>query len=241
LLRRFIPVLIFSIPFLAGAQDAGALLAGMDRVIFGPKDKKATMTIVLKSRSGKEKIREAEMLQKGPDKKLFRYTQPESQAGIATLSLPGDIMWLYMPAFGKPKKISLLAKSQKFTGTDFSHEDMATQPYADRYTPKLIQTGADTYMLELTPISEKSNYSKIIVTLNKLNYYPVTMEYYNRGGNRMKEATYKYSKIGKYWNADEVLMQDLKSGHSTSISLRDVRFDVGLSDAEFTVERMKQE
>jgi len=118
---------------------------------------------------------------------------------------------------------------------------MATQPYADRYTPKLIQTGADTYMLELTPISEKSNYSKIIVTLNKINYYPVTMEYYNRGGNRMKEATYKYSKIGKYWNADEVLMQDLKSGHSTSISLRDVRFDVGLSDAEFTVERMKQE
>jgi len=237
---RFFSISLILFPLIVHSQDANEILAGMDKVIFGPKDKEATMTVVLKSRSGKEKIREAQMLQKGPDRKVFRYTQPESQAGIATLSLPNDIMWLYMPAFGKPKKISLLAKSQKFTGTDFSHEDMATQPYADRYTPVLLSSGSDSYQLELKPISEKSQYSKIVVTLNKTHFYPITMEYYNRGGKKSKEANYKYSKIGKYWNADEVVMKDLKSGHSTSISLQDVKFDQGLSDDLFTVENLKQ-
>ncbi len=109
----------------ATSQDAKTILENMDKIIFSPKDKQGKVTIILTDKAGKEKIREAIMLQKGRDKKLYRYTKPESQAGIATLSLSDDVMWLYMPAFEKPKKISMLAKDQSFTGTDFSYEDMA--------------------------------------------------------------------------------------------------------------------
>jgi outer membrane lipoprotein-sorting protein len=223
------------------AQDANTLLQNMDNIMFSPKDKQGTITIILIDKSGKEKVREAIMKQKGTDKKLFRYTQPESQAGIATLSLPDGIMWMYMPAFGKPKKISLLAKSQAFTGTDFSYEDMATEPYARRYTPVLIETHEAEYILELTPISEKSDYSKIIVTLDKTHYYPLLMEYFDRKGKKFKEATYIYHKIGPYWNAEEVEMTNLKKNHTTKIMLTDVKFDQGLTDEEFTVEAMVPE
>ena len=148
-------------------------------------------------------------------------------------------MWLYMPAFGKPKKISLLAKSQSFTGTDFSYEDMATTPYADRYTPKLLSPEQNLYVLQLTPKSEKSKYSKIIARINKEHGYPVSMEYYNRHGKKFKEATYKYQKVGKYWNAAEVVMTDLGKKHSTKILLSDIKFDQGLADDIFTVENLK--
>jgi outer membrane lipoprotein-sorting protein len=223
-----------------GQEDAAAILSKLDKILFSPKDKSGTIQIILIEKDGSEKVREAAMFQKGPDKKLYRYTKPESQAGIATLSLPGDIMWMYMPAFQNPKKISLLSRSQAFTGTDFSYEDMATTPYSDRFTATIQSTGANDYVLELLPISNKSIYSKILLRADKNNGYPIWMKYYNVQGRMFKEATYTYEKIGKYWNAAEVLMKDLEKNHSTKIKLTDVRFDQGLSDDIFKVENMKQ-
>lgn len=233
-------LLLFSIVLVkVSAQDANTLLSDMDQIMFGPEDREGKIKITLVNKSGKEKVREATMLQKGTDKKLFRYTLPESQAGIATLSLPGDIMWLYMPALGKPKKISILAKSQAFTGTDFSYEDMATTTYSSRYVPKLLSTSDEGFELQLTPINEKSHYSKIVVLLEKEYHYPIRMDYYNRGGKKFKEATYTYRKTGKYWNAAKVIMSDLKKKHKTIIQLTNVKFDQGLSDDLFKVENLK--
>ena len=223
----------------ASAQDAKAILAAMDKIMFSAKDKTGKVTIVLTEKDGSEKVREAEMFQKGAEKKLYRYTKPESQAGIATLSLPDGIMWMAMPAFEKPKRISMLSKSQSFTGTDFSYEDMATTPYSDRFTCTVTSTGADDYFLDQLPISGKSNYSKIILRVNKTNGYPIWMKFYNLQGRMFKEATYTYEKIGKYWNAKEVVMKDLEKNHSTTIRLSDIKFDQGLSDDIFLVEKMK--
>ena len=160
-MKKRIPIHILLIGFilLTGnfqlmSQDAAAILAKMDNIMFSPKDKQGKIIITLTGKNEKEKVREAIMMQKGTDKRLYRYTQPESQAGIATLSLPGDVMWMYMPALGKPKKISLLARSQSFTGTDFSYEDMATTPYAERYVPMLIRTETNAYVLQLSPMSK---------------------------------------------------------------------------------------
>lgn len=223
------------------AQDASSLLKKMDNVIFSPKDKQGNVEIYLINNQGNEKVREAIMKQKGTDRKLYRYTKPESQAGISTLSLPDGITWLYMPAFGKPKKISRLAKSQAFTGTDFSYEDMATTPYSDRYTPKLLETKDENYILEIIPKDEGSKYSKIIVTLNKENFYPEKMEFYDVVDRKFKEATYDYERIGEYWNARQVIMADLSKQHMTKIILKDVKFDQGIPDEEFTLEKLVPE
>lgn len=223
------------------SQDANSLLNDMDQIIFGPKDKQGTIRITLVNRSGHEKVREAIMFQKGTDRKLYRYTQPESQAGISTLSLPGGIMWLYMPAFGKPKKISILARSQAFTGTDFSYEDMATTPYASRYEPTMLESSSAEYKLQLNPTVEKPQYSKIIVTLDPEAHFPIRMEYYNRGGSKYKEATYQYQKTGGYWYASKVVMANLKKNHKTIIEISEIKFDQGLADTLFLVENLRPE
>lgn len=240
-MKKFFLIVLAGI-FMAGvahAQDAHGLLAKIDNIMYSPKDKQGKVAIILIDKDGEEKVREAEMFQKGRDKKLYRYTAPEKQAGTATLTLPDGVMWLYLPAFGNPKKVTLLAKSQAFTGTDFSYEDMASEPFADRFFPRLVETRDDAYVLELTPRSDKSNYSKVVVIQDKENYYPIMMEYYDKGGKKFKEATYEYEKIGKYWNAREVIMTNLKKQHSTKIHLTDVLFDQGLSDDIFTVENLK--
>ena len=223
------------------AQNAKVLLQNMDLLIAAPKDKEASVLMVITDKSGNEKKREASLKQKGKFKKLYRYTKPEKQAGIATLSLPDDLIWLYMPAFGKAIRISLLSKSQAFTGTDFSQEDMSGIPYSDRYDPIIIKANdPDFYTLELTPKSKKTKYSKIILTMDKTNYYPIKMEFFNKSNNYFKLATYKYKKQDNYWYAKEVIMTSVLKKHSTSILLTDVKFDQGIDDDVFTVENLKQ-
>lgn len=224
----------------AKAQDANAILKKMDDVMYSPKDMQAKTEIVLIDKAGKQKTREATMIQKGNDKRIFRFTAPASQAGIAVLSLPDDVMYLYMPAFGKERRIASHVKNQKFAGTDFSYDDMEAVPYSNKYTPKLLKTEGNAYVLELIPKSQKSEYSKLIVNVHKTDYYPVTMEYYDKGNRKIKDAIYKFKKIGKYWNAEEIVMTDLKKNHKTKMIMSDVKYDQGFTDDEFTVRKLKQ-
>ena len=219
------------------AQDAASILKKMDDVMYSPKDMSGRNRIVLIDKSGKQEIREATIIQKGNDKRLFRFTSPSSQAGIAVLSLPDDVMYLYLPAFGKERRIATSAKNQNFAGTDFSYSDMESVPFSQKYTPKLLNSNGELYTLELTP-TDRSEYSKVIVTIDRSHYFPHTAEYFDKGNNKIKEGRYTFKKIGNYWNASEIEMTDLKKGHKTKFQMSDVVFDGGLSDDEFTVRKL---
>jgi outer membrane lipoprotein-sorting protein len=234
-------LVLFTMHFSAvNGQSAASLLRSMDELMSAPKDKESNVEMILTDKSGKEKIRKATLKQKGPYKRLYRYTYPEKQIGVATLSMPDDIIWLYMPAFKKAVKITLLSKSQAFTGTDFSYEDMSGTSYEERYTPRILDdSDPKVYKLELMPKSMKTKYSKIILYLNKEYYYPQRMEYYDSNKKHFKNADYEYVKKGKYWYAEKVLMTNINKNHSTEIRLTDMKFDQGLSDEEFTVENLK--
>ena len=223
------------------AQNAEELLQTMDELIAAPKDKEASVKMIMTNKSGKQKIREAKMLQKGMYKRLYRYTKPEDKVGMATLSLPDGKMWLYMPSYENPIKITLFSKSQAFTGTDFSHEDMSGIPYNERYTPTLVDSDIEnTILLELLPKIKRVKYSKILVYIDKTHKYPIKMKYYNKSNQFDKVATYSYGQKNNYWYAKEVFMTTIKSQHATRIILEDVKFDQGLDDDEFTVEKLKQ-
>jgi outer membrane lipoprotein-sorting protein len=225
--------------FSANAQDATTILKKMDNVMYSPKDQSGKNKIILIDKAGKQEIREATIQQKGTAQRMFRFMAPASQAGIAVLSLPNDVMYLYLPAFGKERRIATSAKNQNFAGTDFSYDDMESKPYSDKYTPKLLKTEGNVFVLELTPKGQ-SDYSKLIVNINKTNYYPESMEYYDKGNTKIKDAKYTFKKVGNYWNASEIEMTDLKKNHKTKMQMSDVKYDTGLSDDDFSVRKLKQ-
>ena len=110
-------------------------------------------------------------MQKGFDRKLFRYTAPPSDSGIATLSLPNNEIYLYLPMFKKPKKITNLADSG-LNNSDFSTDDMVVQLYAEDYNAKLLETNGTAYILDLNSKSDDEAYNHLVVHVNKQNYYP---------------------------------------------------------------------
>jgi outer membrane lipoprotein-sorting protein len=207
--------------------------------LYAPKDMKGTHKIILIDKNGKQETREADILQKGTDKRLMRFTSPASQAGISVLALPDNVMYVYLPAFGKERRISSSVKNQNFAGTDFSYDDMEAKAYADKYAPTLISTEGDDYILQLVP-KEKSDYSKITAYINKTYYYPEKMEYYDRGNTEIKEAAYTFKKVGNYWSTQEIEMKDLRKDHITKMQMSDVQYDTGLTDDDFTIRKLTQ-
>lgn len=235
------PVLLIGFANLVFAQDATTILANVDEVMYSSKDQSSKMKIILIDKQNREKVREANVLQKGDEMRLFRFTAPASQSGIAFLSLPDDIMYIYMPAFGKERRIASHVKNQSFAGTDFSYDDMEAKPFSEKYNPELIRTEEKYFVLELIPKPDvKSDYSKIIMSVNKSNYCPERFEFYNNGEIKVKVGTYSFEKVGNYWAPKEIVMKDLKKNHTTRMITSEIQYDTGLSDDEFTVRKLKQ-
>ena len=225
-------------PAATAQNSAKEILAAMDKVLLAPKDKVLNLEMVMTDlRTNKQKTKKATIYQKGGDKKLFVYTYPQSDKGIATLSLPGEL-YIYLPMFKKPKKITNMADGNSFNKSDFSLEDMPSKPYSESYTPSLVSSDATTWVLSLKPKSDKTSYSKLVVTVNKAHHYPEKIEYYDKKGTKVKEAVYHFRKIGNYWVSDKVTMTDLKKKHRTAITMSDIKLNQGLKDSIFTLEHL---
>lgn len=241
--RTFIIIVFFSLIYsglrVYGQTDADQLLIKMDETVFAAKDKSSSIKMVMiNQKSGKEKTKKAVMMQKGVDMKLFRYTFPKSDSGIATLSLPNNEIYLYLPLFKKPKKITNLAEKNAFNQSDFSVSDMATKSYAENFTAELVSTNEYTYVVDLKPKSDESSYSHLVVYINKEYFYPEQFDYYNKKNQLVKKATYNYTKINNYWISDVVSMEDLKKDHKTTIYMSDIKINQGLKDELFTLENL---
>ncbi len=233
-------VLLLWNPLPIQAQTQGqSILKKMDQVVFAPKDKQANVKMVLVNfNSAKIKTKEAVLYQKGADTKLFRFTAPKSEVGISSLSLPGGVVYLYLPMFNKPKKMTSIANSRTFNPSDFSIEDMATKPYTEKYNPVLVKTTDTSYVLKLIPKSKDASYIYLLAVVNKKYYYPEKIEFFNLERKREKISDYFYIKIGTYWVPREVDMTDLVRNHKTKIIMTGIKLNQGLPDSLFTPENM---
>ncbi len=221
------------------AQNAGEILQKMDAQAATIKDKEADVVMeMINNKTGKVRTRKAVLKQKMPYKTLFRFTYPPSQAGIGTLSLPGNIVYLYMPAFGRPKKISKIANSGVFSRSDFSTADMGPRNWAKNYTATILNTNDTAYVLNLIPKSQNKKYLKLIVTVNKQHFFPQKVVYYDLQGEIIKEADYQYTKIGNIWTVKTASMTNFSKAHTTRIINSHIKLNQGLKESEFTVEQL---
>ena len=224
----------------ANAQTADEILKKTDDVMYAPKDQKASVKIILTDKKGNQQERQANYIQKGSEMRLFKFTAPASQYGIAFLSLPDDVMYLYLPANEKERRIASHIKNQTFAGTDFSYDDMESKPLSDEYNAELLETSADSWKLKLTPKPGiESDYSRLEVIINKSNNYLREADYYDRGGQKIKHMVNKNIEMHDgYWTAKEIEMTDLLKSHSTIFRTMDLSFDNNLTADDFTVREM---
>jgi outer membrane lipoprotein-sorting protein len=220
----------------AAPDDANRILARVDAAVNAPRDQSMDMKLILTDKSGAEKVREITMLQKGSDKRMGKFLSPADQKGIGFLSLPAGVMYIYLPAFNKTRRIASHVKNNKFAGTDFTYEDMEAKNYSGSWTPKLLRSEEGKYVLEMVPNNgTETEYSRIVMWVGEQDYYPSKFEYYDKSGKLTKIMTRdKIDKVNGYLTARETEMRDLGSGHATRMVITNIRFDTGIPDDRFT-------
>jgi outer membrane lipoprotein-sorting protein len=220
----------------SGSLTAAQIVDKMDQVINGPADQDFTVKLILIDKNGGTKERVMSMKQKGSDKRYVKFLSPADQRGIAFLSLPGEIMYIYLPSYAKVRRIASHVKNTSFAGTDFTYEDMEAVKFSQKYNSQLLREENSSYVVQLTPKPGiQSDYSKLVMWIRKDIFFPVKVEMYDRGGKLYKVMTRSgIEKVNGYWVSKESEMKNVKAGKSSKMIMQDIKFNSGLSDSIFT-------
>ncbi|MCX8093699.1 MAG: outer membrane lipoprotein-sorting protein [Candidatus Goldbacteria bacterium] len=213
-----------------------------------PKTMKATMTMVLIDKKGNKRERKVSSIREGDEKMLMWFLAPADEKGVSFLRKSyedrDDDMWLYLPAFGKVRRIASHAKKGNFMGTDFTYEDMGDRKIKN-YTYKILKEekidNKDYWVLEWTPKENvDTDYSKIISWVWKENYSPIIEEFYDKTGEKKKIKKMDVEKKDKYWLPVKMVMEDIKANHKTEMYFEDIKVDEKLEDSVFTTSYMQR-
>lgn len=212
----------------------------------GFHDSTASMKMLLRNRQGEEstryiRVRTLEQLDDG-DKSLTIFDQPADVKGTAFLSFTHrtgpDDQWLYLPALKRVKRISSRNKSGPFMGSEFAYEDISSQEL-EKYTYKYLRDepfqGMDCFVIERDPVDEYSGYTRQEVWIDKAEYRPQQIIYYDRKNAKLKTLLFSdyHQYLGKYWRAHVMDMENHQTGKSTRLTWSDYQFQTGLTERDF--------
>ncbi len=216
-------------PAPALADPAGdAALASLDAAMNRAKTLTFDYEIVNKEAGKDERTMAMKVLLKG-EKRLTEFSSPADMKGTKVLILSPTQMWVYLPAFGKVRRIASHTKDQGFLGLSFSQDDMATTSYSALYTGALA---GDT--LTLTPRVPEAPYSKIEIQMNK-DHTPAQLRYFNADGANVKTETRTgYSCEGDVCTPGELKMTNNVKGNWTKLVAKSRKVNAEISDDVFS-------
>lgn len=126
---------------------------------------------------------------------FFEILEPADVSGMKFLTIAQkgeDDQRIYLPAFGKSRKISGSGKDGKFLGSDIYFYDLEDHDLED-FTYKHIGDekweGKDYFLVEAYPVDKKAPYSKIINWISKEDYFIYKCEMFDKKQQRHSKTS----------------------------------------------------
>lgn len=236
------------------AEEKGlAISMETDKRDTGFADSTANMTMELRNKQGDTSTRYIRIktleVEGDGDKSISIFDKPADVKGTAFLTfshaIRPDEQWLYLPALKRVKRINSKNKSGPFMGSEFAYEDLASQEvekYTYKYLHDEILDGIDCFVIERYPAYEHSGYTRQVGWVNKKEYRPEKIVFYDRKNSLLKTLTFSgYRKyLDKFWRADKLHMINHQTGKSTLLSWSNYQFKTGLKDKDFSRNSLKR-
>jgi outer membrane lipoprotein-sorting protein len=201
----------------------------------------ARLSMTLTDKRGIKQNREIELIQKEGDKRLVRFIKPADVRGVTFLSLPGDEMYIYMPALGKVRRIASHTKNQSFMGSDFSYSDMGGEKFSTETNIKVFKEEGNNYLFELVSTKKDASYSNLKMVVDKGTFIASKVEFYDKSGRLFKiMANSSVENVEGKWVARTIRMENKLDQHSTELKMLKVNFNSDLSDDIFTQRNMQK-
>lgn len=250
----FCLVLCISFPGHADELSAGAIMKKSFEVYSGD-DSVSKLTFVFQAEGAQEKRLVYWMAWKkfkgDIDAKVIMFREfPPDAKGLSYMGFfyrpelnRNDDEWLYLPELRLVRKLShggpKHAKEEEFALSELRQYDLVSRdPGADSHRLLRSETveGAGCYVVESVPKGggDYYPYSKAIKWIDKDRFLPLRIDYYDLAGKLVKQQIFKWKQIGNAWVWEEVAAENAQTGNKTTLSISDVRVNVGLSDDAFT-------
>jgi len=208
---------------------------------------KAISEMILIDKDGNEESRDmvmfSEKVEEDQTNTLLRFLSPKSVKGVTLLNLnDGEKIYLYMPAYNKPRRIAGSSKSDEFMGTGLSYEDMSMDYEDKEYEKRLLEETDSEYIVEVLPSEEDVSYKKIILHIDKENFYAKKVEFYETMNELAKTLTINKIKIDEKKNITpmEMVFNDMEEGDKTKIIIKEIEYDIELSSSFFSIRTLKK-
>lgn len=185
---------------------------------------------------GKPEVRQAMTVRQKGDKRLTEYTAPADMKGTKVLVLSPSEMYVYLPTFGKVRRIASSATDQGFMGMTFSQDDFPAR-YGDLYTATILSQTASQVKIAATPkAGQQTPYAKIEITIAKDRMLPTELRFFRASNLLLKTETRSgYSCQGNICTAAEQKMVDhTRSGMWTRLVRRAWRVNEPMTDDLFS-------
>lgn len=217
------------------------------------KDQSSTLKMVLVDKDEKESVREVKLWTKADNRRLIKFLSPADIKGVGFLVLDPDtedeLMYLYLPAFKKVRRIAGSAKSGSFMGSDFSYDDIGSTRYSGDFESKRLEDEGNCYVLELNKREKSdSDYDRLILWVSQEVFVPTRVEFYKIKLVKKKEVhelikvmkVEHIQRIKSYWLPTRIAMEDVKKKHRTVLEMDDIKVDTGLADSLFTQRQLQR-
>ncbi len=229
-------VLLICLAAPAWATDGAAVLAKVDAAAARAADATLTMDVTVHDGRGGTATRVLKIWQKGDDLRLVKFLEPARIAGTGLLSDADGTLHLYLPAYGKTRRVVGSGRGDAFVGTDFSMDDLARTKFADEYSAELLGEDATHWRIKLVPLKPADHaHDHLRMRVRKADDLFDQVEFVDGAGEAERRIEFgDVREDGGYDVAHTITVSDLDSGRSTEAVVREVLFDAGLEDDLFT-------
>ena len=226
------------------AQDANEIIGRVDRNLYS-ENRIVESSMTIHGRRSSRTI-EAITYAVGDEKSFTEYLSPPREAGTKMLKLENQL-WIYSPSTDRVIQISGHMLRQSVMGSDLSYEDMMethklTEVYDAEVINEEVVDGRNTWLLELTAITDGVTYHSRKIWIDTERYVPLREELFAKSGQLLKRTElFDVENIESRWFPTRIIYRDmLKQGEGTEFRMTDIKFDQDIPAHIFSRASLRQ-
>ncbi len=212
----------------------------------------ATIKLIMENERGEQGSNTIKVYRKTSEKiekQLIKYLEPADVKGTKLLSIvekgKEDMMWLYLPALGRERRIVGQLKKGSFMGTDFTFEEIGGgKSYEEKYKAEKLEDeifeNYPCYVLKLDLKEKGTEYAYLKMWVWKEEFLPLKIEFYEEEEKLTKSLTNSdlRKEDGEYMAYKIVMANEIK-GTKTIVEILDTEREEP-SDDYFTLRYLRR-
>jgi len=190
----------------------------------------ARLKLTIQNSKGQERVRVVDTRSIKVDDlrwTLVTFVEPADVAGTRLLAKEvkegDDVQYLYLPALKEKRRIAGSEKNESFMGTDFTYNDLEQKGMEEGEHTRLADeqhSGIDCYRVDAVPKDKEDEYSKLELWIDKKDFIPLKIYFYDRKGTHMKTlVAQKVESIQGEMTVTKLMMKNVKKGTKTTMAL----------------------